>query len=363
MKKDHFKTLFTGDIGSNKLFAVAVYTILGIVGLVMTILNIVTQKGLLTWCTGIFAVCCFINVFLAFFNPVTAAVARVFFSVEILLMFSFFLISGNPDGFSAIWICMLPSVGMLFFNRSRGSVLCAVMFVIMVFLLWFPAGQALLQYDYNETFRMCFPILFIAFHALAFVLETLRSNAYKEIVRLQDHYKELSVRDQLTGMFNRQGMYSMLETEKKYSNAKSLGVAIFDIDFFKAVNDRYGHHAGDMVLKEVSRLLKENLGSLVCRWGGEEFVVVYAEDELLPAGFDQIRNLIAMHRFESNDIEFGVTISIGLYIKENADPKRIDELINKADEALYYAKETGRNRLVQFDELAELPEKETSPLS
>ena len=146
-----------------KIICFGTYFIMGLVSLFMTILNIKTHKDYLIYATAIFSLACIINIVCVFLGGKFLSISSATFSVEILGLFTFFLISGNPDGFSAIWICLLPYAGMLFYGKNKGSILCGVMFFILAFLLWFPAGQRLLQYDYNETFRMRFPILYFAF--------------------------------------------------------------------------------------------------------------------------------------------------------------------------------------------------------
>ena len=341
------------DISNNKVFSIVTYTVLFTVSLVMTVLNIITSKGFLTVATGIFALLCAINVLLALKDGITTSIAKFLFAVEVLCLFTFFLVSGNPDGFSAIWICMLPSIGMTFFNRRRGSLLCIAMLFILIFFLWLPYGQTLLMYDYTSTFKMRFPVLFVAFHILAFFLETLRHNAYEETKRIQEHYKELSIRDQLTRVFNRQGMYSALEKDERYTGAENIGVAIFDIDNFKSINDKYGHNAGDIVLVKFAEILKLNLNAIICRWGGEEFVVVFCSDTIKQSDFNNVIKNFENHEFISGENRFNVTASVGVYTESGFDISRIESLVSNADEALYHAKNTGKNKVVYYSDLNE----------
>jgi len=342
------KTLLS-DISSNKKYSLYTYIVLAAVSCVMTVMNVITHKGTLTVCTGVFTVLCGLNILLVLVGPLTEAIAKVFFAIEVLLMFSFFLISGNPDGFSAIWICMLPSIGMFFFNRTRGSVLCVCMFAILVTVLWTPVGDLVLFYDYNPTFKMRFPVLFVAFHILAFILETLRLNAYKETERLQKHYRELSIHDTLTKLYNRQGLYSTLEENEDYVNAEKIGAIIFDIDNFKHINDTFGHKAGDKVLIAFSELLESSLNGVVCRWGGEEFVGVYKNGDVKVADIENALAQFKLMVFTAHGAEFSVTASAGVCEKENYDIEKVDLLISKADKALYIAKSTGKDKVVLFE--------------
>lgn len=338
-------------MGTSKPFLIGTYSVLFLVAVVMTIMNIATDKGLLTVATGAFAILCVINIILTAIGDRTLEIAKYIFAVEVLAMFTFFLVSGNPEGFSAIWICMLPSLGMIFYNRFKGTLLSAAMLAILIFFLWVPYGQTL-TYNYTTTFRMRFPVLFIAFHFLAYFLETLRHNAYVEMKRLQDHYHDLSIRDQLTKMYNRQGMYSELEENSKYSEAHNIGALLFDIDDFKKVNDTYGHNLGDTVLTEFARIIKEEFeSSIVCRWGGEEFVVIFTNGAIGEKDIETARKRIASHLFSSEKGEFSVTASIGVCIEENSEIHYIDSIIGKADSALYKAKTTGKNKAVYYENI------------
>lgn len=343
-----FNTEITDDITSKKAFSIGTYSVLCFVALIMTILNVLTSKGWLTACTGVFSMLCAVNIILSVFNDKLSSIAKTLFAVEVILMFTFFLISGNPDGFSAIWICMLPSLGMFFFGRTKGTAICVAMFAVLVFCLWSPQGQSILMYNYSETFKMRFPVLFVAFHLLAFLLETLRMNAYKQMKHLQEYYHDLSVRDQLTGMFNRQGMCFTVESDDEYKNAERLGAAIFDIDYFKQVNDTYGHNMGDAVLKEFAEVIKTNLDAVVCRWGGEEFVAIFANSAVTPVDLDRVRRIISERKFSTEKGDFSITVSAGICEADNFDIKDIDRLINNADSALYTAKGSGRNCTVRF---------------
>ncbi len=341
----------TDDFSTKKTFSIGTYVVLCLVSTVMTVMNIITHKGYLTLATGAFAVLCIVNVGLTLLSETANSIAKFLFATEVICMFTFFLVSGNPDGFSAIWICMLPSVSMLFFKRIKGTVFSGSMFVIMVFLLWIPYGRSLLRYNYNDTFKMRFPVLFIACYFLAFFMESRRESAYKEMCRLQDHYKYLSARDPLTNVFNRQGMYSAFKQNPNYSNASKIYTVIFDIDFFKSVNDRYGHDVGDTVLKEFTAILLSKLDAIVCRWGGEEFVAVFTEADFGKEILENVTEEFRERIFCSDGEEFNVTVSAGVSFAEKAGFDALDSLISKADDALYEAKKTGRNKIVYYEEI------------
>src|SRR3954467_10445128 len=164
---------------------------------------------------------------------------------------------------------------------------------------------------------------------------------------------EMAITDQLTGLHNRRYMARHLDTllENAQKNARPLAFVIMDIDFFKHVNDTYGHDIGDEVLKEFASRIAANVRGidLACRYGGEEFVVVmpdtdvefaYSVSERLRHSIETTPFLIsrAPHRLS-------ITISIGIARCEG-EIDTAEQLLHRADQALYRAKRTGRNRVV-----------------
>jgi len=160
--------------------------------------------------------------------------------------------------------------------------------------------------------------------------------------------------DPLTGLDNRREMYTRLEQElaraRRYG--EPLAVVMLDIDHFKAVNDHYGHQAGDAVLQELAqRLLQQaRKADLVARYGGEEFLLILPRTDLAAAGVfaERLRERIAGRPFGTPAGELSIQVSIGVaaYPDQAADS---DSLIRAADTALYSAKQQGRNRVVTGD--------------
>ena len=164
---------------------------------------------------------------------------------------------------------------------------------------------------------------------------------------------EMAITDALTGLHNRRYMESHLATlaEQNVARGKPLAVMILDIDFFKAVNDTYGHDAGDDVLREFATRIRRSIRGidLACRYGGEEFVIVMPERDLNVAGkvAERVRRAIAAEPFtiEKGARRIEVTISIGLATLERKD-EPVADVLKRADVALYRAKHDGRNRVV-----------------
>jgi diguanylate cyclase (GGDEF)-like protein/PAS domain S-box-containing protein len=173
-------------------------------------------------------------------------------------------------------------------------------------------------------------------------------------IKLQSNLRQQSIRDPLTGLFNRQYMQETLEREMRRAvrHKRGLAVIVADIDHFKKFNDTYSYSAGDVLLQDIGKLLHSNLrgGDVVCRYGGEEFVIILPESSLDHSMLraEQLRQIISETRISFRGISLGqVTISIGLAcFPENGTEG--DELLRKADIALHRAKNEGRNRVVYY---------------
>ncbi len=182
----------------------------------------------------------------------------------------------------------------------------------------------------------------------------LRQKRYQD--RLRSTYRRtvsLAVTDALTGLYNRLYLTSHLEAllAKSLKGAKPLSVAMIDVDYFKRVNDTFGHDVGDAVLREIAGRLRGLLraSDLVARLGGEEFVAVMpdTDEETAAAVTRRIRDEIAEKPFASDLVDGGieVTASIGVAALAGADDTP-DALLKRADDALYAAKRSGRNQVV-----------------
>jgi diguanylate cyclase (GGDEF)-like protein/PAS domain S-box-containing protein len=174
-----------------------------------------------------------------------------------------------------------------------------------------------------------------------------------ENARLFERAEYLSVTDPLTELFNMRYFHDFanLEFERVKRYARTLSVAMLDIDHFKSINDQYGHSMGDQALREISRRIKASVRAVdvIARYGGEEFIILMPETPLHEAlaVAERVRRNMVKNLIESDDSTIAVTMSLGVAEMKN-DTQSLDELIKLADKALYDAKAKGRNRVEGF---------------
>jgi diguanylate cyclase (GGDEF)-like protein len=184
------------------------------------------------------------------------------------------------------------------------------------------------------------PICFLAYYLIG--------KAIRDLAISRDAFERLSRTDPLTGLMNRRAFIDVISAlNQPYI------VAVLDIDRFKAINDTYGHAAGDAVLVEVARELRRALGrdAAVARLGGEEFGVILrdrAKEESL-AAMDLVRAALSTRTFDADGSEISVTFSAGVSRGDGRIGYSI--LLTHADKALYFAKASGRNRVVHSDDI------------
>ena len=177
----------------------------------------------------------------------------------------------------------------------------------------------------------------------------------EEVERQKRELEHLSRTDALTGLDNRRHLEERLE--EQFEHAKRLGeafaVVMCDLDKFKSVNDTYGHQAGDRVLQQLAEILVTEAREIdrVGRYGGEEFVYILPGAQLDSAATfaERVRRAIEAHTFTFDDQSIGRTGSFGVAGWPHPRLRDCDALVRAADDALYVAKETGRNRVVRFD--------------
>jgi diguanylate cyclase (GGDEF)-like protein/PAS domain S-box-containing protein len=163
--------------------------------------------------------------------------------------------------------------------------------------------------------------------------------------------REMATTDELTGLFNRRYLQSVVDFEVERSRrfGLKLACAIIDIDKFKDVNDAYGHQVGDVALRAVADHLRRSCRKLdtVCRWGGDEFVVLLLVKEVagLQTSLQRLVTAASSLQVSANGVRISVTLSCGAALAVMHEEAKISDLMSCADELLYRAKREGRNRV------------------
>jgi diguanylate cyclase (GGDEF)-like protein len=174
----------------------------------------------------------------------------------------------------------------------------------------------------------------------------------EQLVRSKSELERLSQIDDLTQIANRRSVMEKLETEITIHCRKKrpLAIALIDIDFFKNVNDNHGHQCGDYVLTEMAKVLGSNLRGydVLGRYGGEEFILILPEatEEQVFMICERIRQRVEKNIFNYESEDLKLTVSIGIALKTAEEQTTSETLFRVADDCLYKAKESGRNKLV-----------------
>lgn len=171
-----------------------------------------------------------------------------------------------------------------------------------------------------------------------------------DLNRAEQQLREMATRDFLTNLLNRREAYTktLKEIARAGRTGRPLSFILIDVDYFKQLNDTHGHNAGDMVLTQLAGTLLSALRDydIVCRYGGEEFLVISPETDLDQAGrlAERLRETVEAASFTTDSINLQLTVSIGVAQYQNSDS--FESVVGRADTALYRAKQTGRNRVV-----------------
>lgn len=325
--------------------------LLGCTALLMSILNLFTKNWVLASATGAFFLISTINLFLLrHFKRMTAA-NLLLFEIPVFALCTYFLISGGAEGFSPYWILIAPTSLTTLLGRKRGAVLVLSIWVMSILLLWTGFGRSMLQYDYGPVFCQRFPLVYLVCGLTGYGFETSRYLALKQMHKIHEEIRILSETDRLTGLRNRAwfqeklaGVYGVKTKEDKCE-----ALLLMDIDGFKIINDTYGHKTGDKVLVEVAGVLQKAFGeSMLCRWGGEEFLAYLpactaCEAEELG---NEICRLVREVETETLDGQMlKVTISVGVVVIPKGVQLDAADAFIEADKQLYTAKRNGRNRV------------------
>ncbi|RJG02712.1 GGDEF domain-containing protein [Noviherbaspirillum sedimenti] len=271
------------------------------------------------------------------------------FAYGLLALFVFLTITGGVDHTGPLWGYPMVAVALSILRARLG--LAIIVAMLCIALLLFLAPPSFIEVaPYSTAFKVRYTATFLALILFTWLHEFARARSQAELIRVSAQIDRLSQTDVLTDLPNRRYMLERLEAENSRYRRHQRPYAILygDVDDFKQINDRYGHQAGDEALCAIAQALRANLRQhdVVCRWGGEEFLVLLPETgaDIALEVAEKLRAAIAAVDFRPADGAHRLTMSFGLHTVLCQDS--VDHFIQQADRKLYHAKQTGKNRAV-----------------
>lgn len=238
---------------------------------------------------------------------------------------------GNILGFSCGVVLLLAMVNLFFQRRKMDAPIYHRVMGAMILL----TGASFLQVGrFTNTLKLI-PDLF-RLGAYLLIYKGTISISYELVIR---NLKEKAIIDDLTGLYNRQGLMEFARRELARADREGwyIGVLLMDLDRFKMINDRHGHLAGDRIIQQFANILKDSIREtdIICRLGGDEFVVMLSAKEVSP-GMIRDRIIEAVECWQSNNqLAAKIGVSIGIGIKEPGSPKGLEEILKEADQHMY----------------------------
>jgi diguanylate cyclase (GGDEF)-like protein len=282
------------------------------------------------------------------------------------LFFNFTWLTWHLGGIhapTASWLITAPVVAMFL-----GGVISGVFWLVMSCTAaaaiwglpaagWAAPGSTLV--DMPLLHLICNRGRYVVVLVFVLLFELTKTEGFVKLQRALSTINELAIRDELTGSHNRRFLLGLIDREKERSdrNARPFCLCLFDIDFFKRINDTYGHAAGDVVLRSFAEAVQGQIRGTDAfgRYGGEEFLLMLPETPAPDAVVlsERVRRVIAGLRCVDNGAEISLTVSVG--VAEYRLGEAVAQVVARADEALYAAKSLGRNRVQCHDDDEHLP--------
>ncbi len=246
-----------------------------------------------------------------------------------------------------LMLCFFANIGTITFKFA----LAALVFLARTFTIALFSGipgSGIDDFVIKPVNMVNNAAVFLSIIVISFIFSYRKNEADSKLMKYNDMLMKEANTDQLTGLYNRRRAVYILDDLKQAAYLESISVVMADIDFFKKVNDTYGHDAGDEVLKFISRTMQDNCGrdALIIRWGGEEFLMVFGGkngDETYPV-IEKLRKTIMATPINVKGTEIKVTMTFG--IAEYDFSGDLHNTVKEADSKLYMGKEDGRNRVV-----------------
>lgn len=263
------------------------------------------------------------------------------------LLMIYLVYTGGVENTGPLWIFLVSPVS-LFIHGLRKGLIEISCFLIVICVIMFSDAELFANVAYATEFKLRLIYSFVTVTFLSACYEYSREQSYKNTLKISKQYEQLALFDQLTKLANRRGAIQKLEFEQASiaRNKDPLSVILCDVDYFKRVNDQYGHNAGDAVLVKLGEIFTKLIRQqdTVARWGGEEFLFVLPQTTAENAAIlaKKIHHVLRDEVISFQD--FNITITVSMGIEQMDVNQAIDDVINRADKYLYQAKHAGRNR-------------------
>ncbi len=335
---------YMSEIGLPSLYCLIALVVLTVFATEAFLLQQTTHARILLL-FAILTVGCFIHVRVTGNTRLTSTLIVILMGALCLFLFY----TGGIGGTGPLWYFVFPLIALFIQRLWAGVIAVLGLFTITVLLII--AGTGILQpATYPREFIERFLAVYLTVSVIAFIYAYARTSTQLITDGLNRSYQDLANTDELTRLPNRRRMTEVLyqEVGRTRRNHSTFSLINFDIDYFKNVNDHYGHDAGDIILRAVPDIIRNVLrGQDICsRWGGEEFLVLLPETPLVGACqvAERLRKAFEQHSIQYGDKIMSVTISLGVYEFRSAES--LEECMKQADKNLYKAKASGRNCVV-----------------
>ncbi|WP_368030452.1 GGDEF domain-containing protein [Arcobacter sp. s6] len=350
---EFFKKVYaykTDDFPQEEISRIKIGRFLSIIGFIIGMVYTLIYLNFVSFSTALlnlFFACSFLLYF--YFLYKNQIIKACFFILVVFITYIFFICMfflSNKIG-THYYFLVVPTLAYLLF-RKEYNISFFLSFLSFLFLIYFSFNEGQNLVPLSSELSSFFYILHLS---IIFIILIISINVFLfEMKNKEEILDKLANIDYLTGILNRRAFYNKAEALMKLSQryGDELGLVLFDIDFFKKINDTYGHNMGDIVLKEISKKILLSIRDSDCfaRYGGEEFIVLLPNitKDKLQVFAEKIRGLVENMYIENSDgKEIKVTISLGISFSIKNDT--IEDFIKRADLALYDAKKSGRNRI------------------
>ncbi|TKB05229.1 GGDEF domain-containing protein [Alteromonas portus] len=293
------------------------------------------------------------------FSSATARTWSITLLISCLMVLTLLLIiTGGKDNTGPLWMYLVPPVTMFFAGFVRG-LLALIAFTVTCAIILFGFNDASYVADYTYAFKTRLLYSFLTVSFLSAFYEYSRQKSYDTALYLSEQFERQAKHDHLTNLLNRRGAQQCLDREyaRMLRSKRPFSVAIADVDRFKSINDTLGHEQGDEVLRQISVKFNARLRGqdILGRWGGEEFIFIFTDTDEAGAvqALESIKELLSKAPLSVYGKEIHVTSSFG--VSEVSAETDISSAIRRADQALYYAKDNGRNRVCAISSINSSP--------